>query len=354
MAASHFRRSSRGRLVALGVLVSLASSLVSPAVHAQAEPPPENVAAARALGVQGIQLADAGHCDQAIEKLQRAEALYHAPTILGRLGECQVQVGQIVLGTENLNRVIREQLPPNAPRAFRDAQERAQKVLAQAQPRIAYLTVKIEPAVAQAEVKVGGAPVPHALIGAERPTDPGTYEVVASAPGYFTSTTAVTLAEGARQEIVLKLEPDPNAVAQPPPPQPVGPVVQPVQPVAAPVADTAPKKSNTFAYVLLGVGGAGVVVGSITGLMALNKKGDLSCTGHTCPPTEKNKLDSAKGMATVSTVSFSVGLASAALGTILLLAGGKSSASAERANERSTAHVTPWIGYKAAGVSGAF
>src|SRR5262245_36284678 len=105
----------------------------------------ENVAAARALGIQGVQLADAGKCDQAIEKLQRAESLYHAPTILGRLGECQVAVGQIVLGTENLNRVVREQLAPNAPQAFRNAQERAKKALDAALPKIAYLTVTVEP-----------------------------------------------------------------------------------------------------------------------------------------------------------------------------------------------------------------
>src|SRR5688500_11413705 len=92
------------RAVSLALLVSLTSSLVAPALHAQEAPRAENVAAARALGVQGIQLADAGQCDKAIEKLSRAEALYHAPTILGRLGECQVQVGQVVLGTENLNR----------------------------------------------------------------------------------------------------------------------------------------------------------------------------------------------------------------------------------------------------------
>src|SRR5690349_18644160 len=116
----------------------------------------ENVAAARALGIQGVQLADAGKCDQAIEKLSRAESLYHAPTILGRLGECQVNVGQLVLGTENLNRVVREPLAANAPQAFRTAQDRAKKVLDAALPKIAYLTVTVEPKDVKAEVKVGG------------------------------------------------------------------------------------------------------------------------------------------------------------------------------------------------------
>src|SRR5262245_27375760 len=105
----------RQRFIALGLASTLAASLVAPTALAQDQPQAENVAAARALGLQGIKMADSGDCKGAIEKLSRAESLYHAPSILARLGECQVQVGQIVLGTENLNRVVREQLAPNAP-----------------------------------------------------------------------------------------------------------------------------------------------------------------------------------------------------------------------------------------------
>src|SRR4029078_8570956 len=120
--------------------------LVAPAEFEQDQPQAENVAAARSPGPQGIKLADSGDCKGDIEKLSRAESLYHAPSILARLGECQVQVGQIVLGTENLNRVVREQLASNAPKAFRDAQERAKGVLNNALPKIARLTVRVEPA----------------------------------------------------------------------------------------------------------------------------------------------------------------------------------------------------------------
>ena len=332
-------------------MVSLTSSLVSPALMAQDQPRAENIAAARTLGVQGIQLADAGKCDQAIEKLTRAEALFHAPTILGRLGECQVQVGQIVMGTENLNRVIREQLPANAPKAFHDAQDRAQKVLVQAQPKIAYLTVKVEPQVAQTTVTVGGSPVPAALIGAERPTDPGTHEVVASAPGYLEAKSSVTLAEGGRQEIALTLEKDPNPTATAAPVATA--TVAPGQPAPAP-ADAPKKKSNTLAYVLLGVGGAGVVIGSVTGLLAMSKKGDLNCPQDQCPTTEKNKLDSAQTMANVSTITFGVGLVSAAVGTVLLLVNSGSSEKAQTTVKPATASVTPWLGWQSAGVSGKF
>ena len=351
------------RSVALGLAGTLAISLVAPAVVAQEQPQAENVAAARALGMQGIKLADSGDCKGAIEKLSRAESLYHAPSILGRLGECQVLVGQVVLGTENLNRVVREELATNAPKAFRDAKERAKGVLNSALPKIARLTVRVEPSEAKAQVTVAGAVIPPALIGVERPTDPGTHEIVVSAPGYLEQKSTVTLAEGGTQEVLLELEKDPSAVAATPPPAPPLAVVTtaPTQPPT----DTAPKKNNTLAYVALGVGGAGLVVGGITGFLALGKKSDLKdCvdtgSGTSCPSSQKDTLDSAKTMATVSTVGFAVGFVGVGVGVVLLLTGGGSN-SAQLAKPQlaqhepfAGVHVEPWLSNEQAGLRGTF
>jgi hypothetical protein len=352
---------SRHRFVALGLVSVLTTSLVAPAAFAQDQPQAESVAAARTLGLAGIKLADAGDCQGAIDKLSRAESLYHAPSILGRLGECQVKVGQIVAGTENLNRVVREQLAANAPKAFRDAQERAKGVLSSALPKIAHLTVRVEPADAKPQVSVAGAPIPPALIGVERPTDPGTHEIVVSAPGYLDQKTSVTLAEGASQELAVKLEKDPSAgVAAAPPPVAPPPVVTTAP--TAPPSDTKPKNSNTLAYVALGVGGAGLIVGGITGFLALGKKGDLKgCVDNRCPSNQQSTLDSAKSMATVSTVGFSVGVVGVGLGVILLLTGnnsgnqaGQSGANVAKVEPPRGVHVEPWIGAQSAGLSGSF
>jgi hypothetical protein len=338
----------------------LATSVVAPAAVAQDQPQAENVAAARSLGVQGIKLADSGDCKGAIELLSRAESLYHAPSILGRLGECQVLVGQIVLGTENLNRVVREELAANAPKAFRDAKERAKGVLNTALPKIARLTVKIEPHDAKPQVTVAGAPIPPALLGVERPTDPGSHEIVVSAPGYLEQKSTVTLVEGGSQEVSLKLEKDPNVVAATPPPAPPPSTVVTTAP-AQPPADTAPKKSNTLAYVALGVGGAGLVVGGITGFLALGKKSDLKgCVDTRCPSSQEDTLDSAKTMATVSTVGFAVGFVGVGVGVVLLLTGGGSNNAAlakpqlARHEPFAGVHVEPWLSNEQAGLRGTF
>jgi hypothetical protein len=345
------------RLVALGLVSTLSTSFVAPA-FAQDQPQAENVAAARSLGLQGIKMADAGDCKGAIEKLSRAESLYHAPSILGRLGECQVQVGQVVLGTENLNRVVREQLAPTAPKAFRDAQERAKGVLNSALPKIAHLTVKVEPADARPQVTVGGAPIPAALIGVERPTDPGTHEVVVTAPGYLEQRSRITLPEGGMQDLSIKLEKDLSAAGPTtPPPAAMAPVVSTMP--TTPPSDAPTKKNNTLAYVALGVGGAGLVVGGITGFLALGKKSDLKdCVGVRCPSSQEDTLDSARTMATVSTVGFAVGFVGVGAGVILLLTGNNDSASAAKPTlakgEPRGIHVEPWLSGDSAGVRGTF
>ncbi|MEI9949003.1 MAG: PEGA domain-containing protein [Pseudomonadota bacterium] len=333
------------------VLGALCAALVGMLVStSHADESAENTAAARTLGIQGVQLADAGQCPEAIEKLTRAEALHHAPTILGRLGECQVNVGEVVTGTENLNMVVREVLPATAPKVFHDAQDRAQKVLTAALPKIAHLLIRLSPGDLKANVAVAGKPVPAALLGAERPTDPGTYQVTASAEGYKPASTTVTLAEGAHQDITLQLEKDPNAVSALPP-STTGAVA--VTSAEGSVPEPGAKKSKAPAYVAFGVGAAGLVAGGITGALALGKASD--CPNKVCD--SQSDLDSAKTMATLSTIGFGVGIAGVAVGTILLLTASNGSEKvATQVKPRPTAKlaVQPWFGVSSVGVTGSF
>jgi hypothetical protein len=339
----------RTRFTSLVAITALAAASLPSLAHADES---ENIAAARSLGIQGVKLAEEGKCKEAIEKLERAEALYHAPTILGRLGECQVQIGQIVRGTENLNKVVREQLAPNAPKAFVDAQARARRVLDAALPRIGYLTVNIEPAGTQAEVLVGTSTVPPALIGAERPTDPGTHEVTASAPGYLPAKASVHLAEGAHEQVTLKLVPDPNAAVEPAPgPSSTEPPPNtPYLPPADASTSSGGSGGKTAGYILLGLGGAGLIVGSVTGAIAMGDASDLKdkCDDGKPGNCEQSDIDSAKSVALVSTISFGVGLAAGVAGVILLATSGKSESAAPREGVR------PYIGLGNVGLTGRF
>jgi hypothetical protein len=171
-----------------------------------------DTAAARELGQQGMKLADTGNCAEAIDKLGRSEKMYHAPSVLAKLGECQIQLGKLVEGTENLNRVVRENLGPNAPAAFVTAQEHAKEVLAEAKPRISRLKIAIAaPSSAEFVVTMDGLVVPAANLNVDRPADPGMHTIEASGPAYKKSSAKVTLEPGKSDSVALALELDPVA-----------------------------------------------------------------------------------------------------------------------------------------------
>ena len=306
------------------------------------EPSAADMGAARALGQDGVKLADAGNCAEAVDKLQRAERIFHAPTTLVRLGECQVQNGKLVEGTENLNRAIREVLPATAPQAFRDAQERAKKALADAKPKIARLKIAVAaPPEAKFAVTIDGEAVPVANLNTNRPTDPGAHVVEVTAPGFLKAAQTVTLAEGGVDSVALTLEPDPNAAPKPEPiPAPKSSDPTPTPAPAAPSRDAPAGEApgRVPAYAALGVGAVGVGVGAVFGLLALGKKGDLdsACASNVCPPTQQDNLDGLKTQATVSTVGFIVGAIGLGVGGFLLATSGASGASSAKPTARAT------------------
>ncbi|MET0592653.1 MAG: hypothetical protein ABW133_08140 [Polyangiaceae bacterium] len=339
----------------------------------ESTPSASDTALARQLGSEGVQLADSGNCAAAIEKLERAEKLYHAPPLLGRLGECQVQVGKIVAGTENLQRVVREQLAPKAPKAFVDAQARAQKALDSALPKLAKLKIHVEaPPGTNLTVTQDGEPVSSGALDLDRPADPGPHKVEASAPGFRPARGETTLAEGSSGQISLRLEPDPNApvgAATPPsttgaPPYPgpgagqpgaPGYTASPGAPVGAEVSSGG--GSNVPAFIMLGVGVAGLAVGSIFGAQVLSKKSALDevCKNgkERCPSTSQADIDSMNTASTISTVGFAAGGVGVAVGVILLIAH-KSSSSADAKTAPAHATFTPFVGPTSVGLSGSF
>jgi len=318
--------------------------------RAQGEPGAADVSAARELGKEGIRLADANKCAEAIDKLARAEKLYHAPTILGRLGECQVRVGKIVLGTENLQRVVHEALPANPPPQFVKARERAQKVLSEAQPKIGKLKIVVNaPPKVEVTIKIDGEVVSSAFVGAERPTDPGEHFVEATAPGYLKSSETVVLKEAGSDSVVLTLKVDPEG--PPPPPPDDHPKLPP--PVVVEPPPSGGSGLKTVGWISLAVGGAGLVVGTIGGVAALSAKSDLDrlCgAAKSCPSSAKGTLDSANTAAAVSTVGFIIGAVGVAAGVTFLLL----PSSSPKAETPKAAWVRPYAGPTELGLVGAF
>jgi hypothetical protein len=346
-------RATRRALKAL----PLCGAILLAASGAQAQTAsPEDIAAARSLGTEGTRLADSGDCKNAIPKLESAEKLYHAPTTLDRLGECQIAAGLLVAGTENLNRVVREPLAATAPAAFVAAKKRAQTALTAAQPRIGSVKIHVDgPTADKVTLAVDGAPVSSAVLDSDRPTDPGAHAVSASAVGYRAATENVDVREGAESTVSLKLEIDPTAVAVTPPP---GEAV-PVAPSTTTTVSTGSAPPNRApAIAAFAVGGAGLLVGTIFGVLALSSKStlDSECPSKTCPAGAQSDIDSLSSKATVSTIGFGIGIVGVAVGAILLAVQHPTEKSAAAAVPYSPLRPqwSPWIGVGTAGVGGSF
>jgi hypothetical protein len=363
----------------------LTQNLLARNASAQEDTDAAETAAARALAVEGVKLADAGRCEEAIEKLTRAEKLHHALVVLGRLGECQVAQGKLVDGTENLRKVLREVLPPDAPPVLLKARERAQSVFDRAKLRIAALHITVKGLEDQTAltVMVNGQPINLALLDADRPTDPGEHLVEARAAGFFNANARVSLGAGDKQHVVIVLEPDPNApvasttaVANasgvPTAREPTSTVTysssapESGAPVFSASTDSAAENEPDFtgAYIAWGVGGAALAVGSVFGLIAIDGKSDLDeqCPNNVCPTTSSDRLDSARGASTAATVLFVAGGASLALGTVLYFITGpsndspleNSAKSKSPAQARQASTPRAWIGLGQVGLSGEF
>jgi hypothetical protein len=331
-------------------------------------PTSEQKAAARMLGTEGVKLALAGDCAGAVDKLSRAEALLHAPTTAVPLGQCEIKLGKLVAGTEILNRVLRESLPEGSPKSWVEAKQRAQALFDAASPRIAKLRLHIDrppsgSAASDLQVAVDGDPVPAVLLDNDRPTDPGAHHVTAQATGFAPASTDVTLSDGQTQSVSLRLEPTaPLPQAGTSSASVAGGASATGGSTAAAGGSTAPSSSSAPsarrgpnrvpAYVSFGVGGAGVLVGTIFGALALSAKStlDSACMNKVCPTTSQGDIDSLHTDAVVSTVGWGVGFAGAAVGVILFFTAGHG----EEGSRTAGVDVQPWLGPGSAGLSGSF
>ena len=319
------------------VAAMLAQSVGLRPALAQEEPSSAETAAARGLAVEGLKLADSGRCSEAVEKLARAEKLHHSAIVQSRLGECQISLGKLVDGTENLRKVLREPVPPNPSPALTKARERAQTALDGAKPKIAFLMISVKGLkdVSTATVTVDGESVPAALLDADRPTDPGEHVIEASAPGYLKASARVSVKEAERKAVSVRLDADPNAVAAAPPPGPAEPPTgaqhlqqrEPTPPAPsrdsrfAVGGDTSASgaPNRTGAYIAWAVGGVALAVGAGFGAVAMKLKDGLNCEGNVCQDSESNRnnFSDAKTYGNVSTAGFIVGGVGVALGAVL-------------------------------------
>jgi hypothetical protein len=331
----------------------------------------EQRAAARDLATAGVEAFKEGKYEQALDNFSRAESLYHALPHLLFIARAQAKLGRYVKAREAYLKVVKEVLPANAPQAARDAQSNASSEVTNIEPKIGRVTINVagKEQAKDLVVSVDGTPIASVLVGVPTPIDPGDHVIEGVATG-LRGKAYVTVQQGQRQEVALKLEADASAVppvaatapvatsaAEPAPPA-APPSAEPAPPPSSPPADTGTSKSmnglRIGSYIAFGVGAVGLAGGTVFMLQSAGKRSDADelCTepGGKCGFSVRDKVEAldsdADSAQTLGIVGFAVGAVGVGAGiTLFVLSSSKSDKQAS---------VSPWIGPNSAGVRGTF
>jgi hypothetical protein len=178
------------------------------------------------------------------------------------------------------------------------------------------------------DIVVGKTPLASPLVLSE-----GRRRIGASKAGYASAGRTVDVAGKDSTELNLRLEPLLAATA----PQAATTVV----PAARHGRSAAP------AITMFGLAGAGLAVGTIFGIVAMENKShiDSECPNAGCAPGTQSQIDTLKRNAVISTIGFSIGITGLACGVgYVVLSPGPS--------ERTGVH--PFVGPGVAGATGSF
>ncbi len=299
---------------------------------------------------------DKGDWAKAEDLFRRADAIYHANTLLLGLARARAHLGKYVEAWEDYHRILIETLPPNASGAMKKAVDDARNEIGSVEGKRARATITVT-GPSNPTVTLDGAPVNAAALGAERQVNPGTHAVHAEASGYLPGDTTFTVAEGQSATASLQLQAAPAA--------PAGGAAAPATgatPATTDASNPVPADSGgggggstrrTLGLVSMGVGAAGLVTGVITGIIAMGDHSSLMdnvCAKGPCGQSDltsyQSSTSSYQTMGTISTIGFIAGGVLAAGGAILFFTApsGSASSTGEARTSRPTWARSRWPG----------
>jgi hypothetical protein len=318
---------------------------------------------ARGLAREGKKALDAENYKEALDKVTRAEALYHAPTHLLLMGNAQAGLGRLADALATFEKLTAEPMPDAAPKAFKDALETGRKRVKELISRVPSVLIAVESAEAATPVVQIDGVTMNFSAGVAMRFNPGDHVVTVTAEGFDPVEQKITLPEKGgvvRVPILLQKKGAPAGSATASAPATAGSTTASASAseTAAPTAPSAsastPSPSRAPAYVAFGVAGAAIAVGAVLGGVSLSMAGELKtvCKDNLCPESERGKLGSANALAHGSTATFVIGGLAAAAGFVLLAV--DIGPSQPKARTGSSATIEPWISVGGGGVRGRF
>ncbi len=237
-----------------------------------------------------------------------SQRLDPAPGTLVNLAVAEEKVGKLSLAWEHA-RAAMEGLPEG------DNRRAVAKTLRDAlEPRLARLTLRADKALPEGtKITVDDVELSVASLGVALPEDPGDHRVVIKSPGRKDLSVAVKLAEGGKESYSVQLgEISTEKVTQRPDEPATG------RDGSDGSGETSPLR--TVGFIAGGVGIAGLAVGSVFGVLTIDKK---NVTDEHCKPgcdgTGSAAQADGRTFGAVSTVSFIAGAVLLAGGVTLIV-----------------------------------
>lgn len=345
------------RLSLGGLGFALLVSVVFATLDARAVTP-EETAAARTAAQGGLEAFNRGAYAEALDLLDRAESLVHAPSHLLFQARCHEKLGNLVQAREVYNKLIRENLATDASPAFIEAQRAARSEIAGIEPRIPLMTIVVKgEGASEAVVTVDGKPLAKAIVGIPFPINPGTHQIKAETNGGGRATGEISIRESQKERLELTLVPAGGNAATTTPATTSGSAGVTNAVAFSSTDSTTPARRGGWmkpvGWGALGLGAVGVGVGTYMYLFGASRKSDADAANKECAPNCStddwdyiDQLDAdAEAAGKYSVMGFVGGGVGIAGGITLLLLAPKASAHAR---------VLPWIGPNSVGVLGRF
>lgn len=326
--------SSRIMLKRLAAVLAVASVLtVAPSRVVLAAPSYKDRIEAQKLVKEAKKLEKAEDWMAARDTYQQALDLNDTVSVRLALAEVELKLGHMLEAIDQLKAVAEHK------QATYMQKKKANQQLEDLTARVPKITVQVPPGF-QGTVQIDDLELTADTLGTAVNLNPGTRTVRAKADGYLDFEQTVVLSDGMSETVTVKMEEVPAPAAP-----------EDEETVKVSTSGVSDSTRKTAAYVSLGVGGVGLVVGTAFGLMARSTRKDLdaACVNNVCSEAQRSDYDSGKSKATISTIGFIAGGVGVGVGAVLLLTGSKS-----KEAPPTSACVQPYVGLASLGVEGRF
>jgi len=297
----------------------------------------QDAATAAALFDKGLAEMQARRFDAACPALAESYRLDPQPGALFTLAECFAEGGKVASASARYDEYIDlfSRMTPGQQAGQRGRDKIALQKKQALQPRIPTLTLVLpKDAPAGTRIKRDGVVLNAPAIGTPLPIDPGEHVITSVVPNGPEHEQRISVAEAEKKEFTVELKLPPPPPVDPAPatsgsaPPPAATTAPPAATTSAPATTVKPTSGGstgkTLGWITTGIGIAGIGVGSVFGLMALQKKGDADneCPNLSCTPEGMKAVQDGRDQALISTIGFGVGAAGLVTGIILFATSG--------------------------------